>query len=88
MIVWGGFDGTNELATGARYEPLRDLWTATPAYPGNTNAPGVRQRHTAVWSGTEMIIHGGRMLNSGIDVYLDNTYAYTPPRTLYLYLRP
>ena len=84
MIVWGGFDGTNELSSGARYEPLRDTWTATTS----TNAPATRQRHTAVWSGTEMIVWAGQRFNGANTVYLDDAYAYAPSRTLYLYLRP
>jgi hypothetical protein len=32
-----------------------DSWTATTT----TNAPGARSSHTAVWTGTEMIVWGG-----------------------------
>src|SRR4030095_4990308 len=40
---------------GGRYNPATDSWTAT----NNTNAPTARALHTAVWSGSEMIIWGG-----------------------------
>jgi N-acetylneuraminic acid mutarotase len=84
MIVWGGFDGTNELANGACYHPVRDVWIATTS----TNAPMARQRHTAVWSGTEMIVWAGRRFDGINNIFLDSAHAYTPARTLYLYLRP
>jgi hypothetical protein len=52
MIVWGG---TNPDSTGGRYNPSTDMWTATNL----TNAPSGRSWHTAVWSGSEMIVWGG-----------------------------
>ncbi len=58
MIVWGGFD-TNfpftYLNTGGRYNPSTDSWTATSL----SNAPAGRFWHTAVWTGSEMIVWGG-----------------------------
>jgi len=42
-------------ATGGRYDPITDTWRAT----STTNAPNVRENHTAVWTGTEMIVWGG-----------------------------
>jgi hypothetical protein len=53
MIVWGGLGGGN---TGGRYNPITDSWTAT----STTNAPTGRNYHTAVWTGSEMIVWGGR----------------------------
>jgi N-acetylneuraminic acid mutarotase len=55
MIIWGGFDGSNELNTGSRYDPNTDSWTATSL----TNAPSARDQHTAVWTGSEVIVWGG-----------------------------
>ncbi len=58
MIVWGGksFDGTQHYwNTGGRYNPNIDSWIAT----STTNAPDGRYFHTAVWTGTEMIVWGG-----------------------------
>jgi hypothetical protein len=58
MIVWGGF-GPFDLGyyfnTGGRYHPGTDSWTATSI----VDAPDGRYRHTAVWTGSEMIIWGG-----------------------------
>jgi N-acetylneuraminic acid mutarotase len=64
MIVWGGFNffATN---TGARYNPSTDSWTAT----SDSNAPMGRVSHTAVWTGSEMIIwsgaDGAALVNTG-----------------------
>jgi hypothetical protein len=65
MIVWGGFNGTIDVSSGARYDPTTDTWTAT----GVTSAVDAREAHTAVWNGTEMIVWGGvkngTLLNTG-----------------------
>ena len=58
MIIWGGFfyDGsTHDFNTGGRYNPSTDSWTAT----STANVPTARDSHTAVWSGSEMIVWGG-----------------------------
>jgi N-acetylneuraminic acid mutarotase len=64
MIVWGGytFEGvdTHTLNTGGRYNPHTDSWAATAL----TNVPLMRQDHTAVWTGSEMIVWGGFSLGS------------------------
>ena len=57
MIVWGGFfynGNTQYLNTGGRYNPATNTWTAT----GTVNAP-TSAGHTAVWTGSEMIVWGG-----------------------------
>ena len=67
MIVWGGQNGavTTFLNTGGRYNPVSDSWTTT----STANAPVARTLHTAVWTGSEMIIWSGLgnsfNLNSG-----------------------
>ena len=57
MIVWGGFNATTQLDTntGSRYDPATDSWTAM----STTNAPEARDTHTAVWTGTRMVVWGG-----------------------------
>ena len=57
MIVWGGFGHSypTRLKTGGRYNPSTDTWRAT----SKTNAPAGRNHHTAVWTGSEMIVWGG-----------------------------
>src|SRR6267143_2032336 len=65
MILWGGvsFDGSNYqyFNTGARYNPSTDNWTMT----STTDAPSARDRHTAVWTGSEMIVWGGTNDSTG-----------------------
>jgi N-acetylneuraminic acid mutarotase len=81
MVVWGGTQGfgTN-LNTGGRYDPGTDTWTAT----STTNAPAGRYRHTAVWTGSEMIVwggtDGGNYLNTG-GRYSPNMNSWTATTT-------
>ena len=44
------------MGSGGRYVPATDAWTPTST---GANAPGGRADHTAVWTGTEMIVWGG-----------------------------
>ena len=58
MIVWGGrwgWGGYDLLDTGGRYDPVTDSWLAT----STTAAPLHRSNHTAVWTGSEMLVWGG-----------------------------
>ena len=58
MIVWGGRSGTSpyRLNDGGRYNPTTEVWTALLVTAG---PPTLRGRHTAVWTGSEMIVWGG-----------------------------
>ena len=60
MVVWGGeaLPGlpTSVLGTGACYDPVTDTWTPTT----QTGAPSARLEHTAVWTGSQMIVWGRR----------------------------
>ena len=56
MIVWGGYNGIgSDLNTGGRYNPSTGAWAAT----STAGAPSTRNSHTAVWTGTAMIVWGG-----------------------------
>jgi N-acetylneuraminic acid mutarotase len=57
MIVWGGVFccPAIDFDTGGRYNAGTDSWTVT----STTNAPLARWDHTAVWTGSEMIVWGG-----------------------------
>lgn len=74
MIVWGGSDGIFEVNTGGAYTPTptSGSWTATDT---GTNLPEERTNHSAVWSGTQMIIWGG--FNAANDE-LDSGSKYSP----------
>ena len=69
MILWGGYyrdvnGNPHYFSTGGRYSPSGDSWVATPLW----GAP--RAAHTAVWTGSAMLIFGGFI------VYPDNTSEY------------
>jgi N-acetylneuraminic acid mutarotase len=85
MIIWGGHQPANQLGagtffnTGGRYDPSTDSWTETSI----ANAPEGRASHTAVWTGTEMIVWGGYnpgVLNTG-GRYDPNTNSWTATST-------
>ena len=64
MIVWGGEAGLDlgyYFNTGGRYDPGTDSWRTTNI----VNAPDGRYRHTAVWTGNEMIVWGGTLYSNG-----------------------
>jgi hypothetical protein len=66
MIVWGGMGSSPAYKQdGGRYNPATDSWMATST---GLNVPSGRYTHTAVWTGTEMMIwggYGGSNLNTG-----------------------
>jgi serine/threonine protein kinase/N-acetylneuraminic acid mutarotase len=59
LLVFGGLadpaDPKSILATGSRYNPETDTWTAMTTVGG----PPGRHRHQAVWTGRQMIVWGG-----------------------------
>lgn len=57
MVVWGGFSDffTQPLASGGRYDPATDTWTAI----STLGAPAARGFHSAVWTGNRVVIWGG-----------------------------
>ena len=76
MIVWGGSassDGNTLMqATGGRYDPATDTWTPT----STADAPSARIYHTAVWTGSLMIVWGGLGLQQL--PYLNTGSRYDP----------
>jgi N-acetylneuraminic acid mutarotase len=57
MVIWNGYDGFigKMYGDGARYNPTTNTWKSVAL----ANAPNPRYFHTAVWTGTEMIVWGG-----------------------------
>jgi hypothetical protein len=56
MFVWGGASGGTALfGDGALYDSEADAWVTTAA----ANAPVARGRHSLVWTGRHVIVHGG-----------------------------
>ena len=54
MVVWGGVAAVY-LNTGGRYDPVTDSWTPT----STGTVPSPRYAHTAVWTGSVMVVWGG-----------------------------
>jgi len=75
--VWGGFSNKTFFRTGGVYDPSTDMWTPT----STTGAPLAKQYHTAVWTGTEMIVWGGRFQDTG-GMYDPSTDTWTTVTTV------
>jgi len=74
MLVWGGFAISGDVSTGGRYNPSTDSWIATSI----TNAPSRRHVHTAVWTGSEMIVWGGAVQSGNNSGVLNTGGRYDP----------
>jgi N-acetylneuraminic acid mutarotase len=76
MIVWGGcLDGSCDatLNSGARYNPASNTWTPI----SNVGAPSGRYTHSAVWTGSEMIVWGGQPATNTGARYNPTTNTWT-----------
>jgi len=73
MVVWGGsvLPGGGELSTGGRYTPAMDSWASTSI--DGPSLPDARNDHTAVWTGSEMIVWGG-LIAPGVPVSTGGRY--------------
>jgi N-acetylneuraminic acid mutarotase len=73
MIIWGGYEYTSNgnqfTNTGGRYSIANNKWTPTSVL----NAPIARRWHTAVWTGSAMIVWGGLS-----DAYIQQGGIYFP----------
>lgn len=76
MIVWGGsaFQSLDEppvvSGDGLAYDPVTDSWEVLPA------GPGPRTKHSAIWTGKEMMIWGGS--RSAEDEFIADGGLYNP----------
>lgn len=66
MIVWGGrgtvgADSLGSMDTGEMYDPATNTWQPM----STVNAPMRRYRHSAIWTGSRMIVFGGQFYASG-----------------------
>jgi len=88
MIVWGGVlvnnagdvesdtwvENSSMTDTGGIYRPASNSWAAT----STVNAPAPRAGHSAVWTGSEMIIWGGRGGIADDSNSLGDGWRYSP----------
>jgi N-acetylneuraminic acid mutarotase len=82
MVVWGGVNdaqgnGGRYVGTGARYNPATDTWTEITLQ----GAPSPRLT-SGVWTGDGLLTFGG--YNGS---HLNETWLYSPLRTLYAYAK-
>jgi hypothetical protein len=79
MVVWGGYDsGSIALNTGGRYNPSTNAWSATSTA---ANVPAARYNHSAVWTGSVMIVWGGWFPTNTGGRYNPSTNAWTATST-------
>jgi hypothetical protein len=74
MIVWGGGGSGGETSTGGLYDPATNTWTAM----STVGAPAARYGHTAVWTGSRMVVWGGGYHDGASVVPLDTGGIYDP----------
>jgi hypothetical protein len=79
MIIWGGTSGDYSGATvessGGRYDPIADTWA-----PMSDSPLEERYWHSAVWTGSEMIVWGGN--GPGLSIF-DDGARYDPVTDLW-----
>ncbi len=68
MVIWGGTTVSTYVSNGYEYDPLMNTWLEITT----TGAPSARTEHTAIWTGSQVILWGGSgtggsssVLNSG-----------------------
>ncbi|MBZ5639113.1 MAG: HYR domain-containing protein [Acidobacteriia bacterium] len=79
MLIWGGRPGYTDsqgTSTGGRYDPVMDAWTPTSI----ADAPSERWGHTAVWTGSVMVVWGGQFYSNG-SYWVVNTGGRYDPAT-------
>jgi N-acetylneuraminic acid mutarotase len=76
MIVWGGEAQDSLLGSGSVFGPSDNSGQGSWSSMSTTSAPVARSGHSAVWTGSEMIIYGGKTVDAE-----DNTAAAYNPAT-------
>lgn len=76
MIIWGGLNtGVGFFNTGGKFTPGTNSWGAVTSV---SNAPALRSGHTAIWTGTEMIVWGGTGPGSSNYTFYNTGGRYNP----------
>jgi subtilisin family serine protease len=83
IIVWGGVQegfcskvtqGSYETNKGAVFDPNTNSWSLV----STNQAPSKRALHSSIWTGSEMIVWGGRSYYIDPDTSLDGGGRYDP----------
>ena len=80
-VYWGGQGDSGELASGGRLDcagGIPQSWLPV----STTGAPSARTRHTAVWTGSKMIVWGGQQAGA----YLGDGASYDPANDTWIAL--
>lgn len=92
MLIWGGQSSDSSgnpatvLATGGKYNPTTNTWASmspnvTPGpMPEMPGTPDPRRGHLAFWTGTEMLIWGGRTGTQALGSTTSGTGVILPGR--------
>jgi hypothetical protein len=78
MIVWGGNDTFDWHSDGAVFVPTLGASGAWAAFTSNAGAPSLREAHSAVWTGSRVLLWGG--WNGG--TYFDDGATFDPSSSL------
>ncbi len=73
MIIWGGVSSGSDLIfhqDGFKYNPITDSWVPISL----ENAPQGRVYHSAIWTGSQMVVWGG----NNYDGYFQDGKLYNP----------
>lgn len=78
VLAWGGLTGSYGTQTvpphGEAYDPVANRWSALPQAPLRGRAGP-----QAVWTGSQMIVWGGRFEGSRTTTFAHDGAAYQPP---------
>ena len=82
MLIWGGggCSGGTPLNSGSSYDPQTNSWQAM----NTVNAPSIRCDHSAIWTGSRMVVWGGQAFDSATDTggrYDPASDSWTPTDT-------
>jgi N-acetylneuraminic acid mutarotase len=72
MLVFGGQTNGAKDGSGYAYDPQKDTWRNLQVLGG----PGPREKHTATWTGVEMVIFGGTTTTGDVNT----GYALDPKK--------
>ena len=90
MIVWGGHTDTSDffyargLNTGAAYDPATNSWRPVSTSCG----PAGRYGHSAVWTGTDMIVWGGYSMGFNSRTFRTSGALYRPSSDSWQHMAP
>lgn len=80
MLILGGETALGATATAYAYSPQTDTWRAL----SQAGSPPARHSATAVWTGTEALVFGGRSGSTALAAL----YRLNPQPDWYFYLKP